>query len=111
MKCQSDRELWERVKALEGKTLYTITRGIPNKILRVTENRVEIQDKTIVYFNGVRGIFENYDTLIEDGYLIGESGEDSTMKANLRGRSVIMAILHKVMPDEIEKIKGGIREV
>jgi len=108
----SDNELWEHIKALEGKTVCTKTYKKPNRIIRVTENRVEIEGRTSsVSFKGKAGIFENYHTLIKDGYLIGKSGEDRMMKANLYGWYVIMAILHEVLPDETQEIRGGIREV
>lgn len=106
----SDSELWKHIKALEGKTVYTNTRKIPSKILRVTEYRVEIEGKTPVSFKGKTGIFANYHIFIKDGYLIGESGEDRIMKGNLYGRYVIMAILLTALPDEIEEIKGGINK-
>ena len=57
----SDDELWARVRGLEGKTVYTCTRQNPNKILRVTDNRVEIEGKTPVYRNR---ILHNYKILI-----------------------------------------------
>ena len=107
----SNNELWKHIKALVGKTVCTITKGIPNKILGVTDNKVKIEGKTPVGFKRERGIFANYDTLIKDGYLIGKSGEDRIMKANIYSptRYVIMAILHGALPDETERIKGGIK--
>ena len=108
----SHNELWERVRRLEGKTVYTKTRQIPNKVLRVTKNWVVIEDKGSVSFTSKAGIFEKYHTLIKDGYLIGKSGEDGMMKANFYdGRYVIMPILHEALPNETEQIKGGIRVV
>jgi hypothetical protein len=107
----SDSDLWEYINALEGKTVYTKTRGIPSKVLRVTRNWLVIEDKGSVSFKGKAGIFENYNTLIKDDYLIGKSGEYKMMKANLYGRYAIMAILHEALSDETEEIKSGIREV
>ena len=103
----SENELWRRIRGLEGKTVYTCTRRNPNKILRVTDNRVEIEGKSPVSFNGERGIFANYDRLIKDCYLIGGSGKDESIgrtKANLAGRYVIMPILQRAVPEEIECI-------
>jgi len=107
----SHRSLWQLVKVREGKMIYTVVRRSPNKILEVTENKVEIEGKTPVYFKGKRGIFANYHTLIKDGYLIGKSGEDRMMRANIYPptRYVIIAILQDVLPDETEEVKGGIR--
>ncbi len=91
--------LWERVRRLEIKTVYTITRKIPNKISRVTDNRVEIEGRVSRIYR--RQILRVYHTLREDGVVTGTR--------NLTGWSVIMAILHKVLPDETEEIKGEIR--
>ena len=108
----SDSDLWEYIKALEGETVYKIPRGKPNTIRQVDEKKVHIQGKNHVGFNGKKtGIFENYNTLIKDDYLIGKSGEYKMMKANLYGRYAIMAILHEALSDETEEIKSGIREV
>ena len=38
----SENELWERVRGLEGETVYTIKQRNPNRILCVTDNAVVI---------------------------------------------------------------------
>lgn len=41
----SDDELWDRVKKLEGKTVFTIVQKKPNKVLRVTDREVIIEGR------------------------------------------------------------------
>ena len=41
----SDSELWQRIRELEGETVYTIQQCKPNKILRVTGDRLEIEGR------------------------------------------------------------------
>lgn len=114
MKLSKD-ELWARIKklALEGKTVYTIPKGKPNTISQVDKKNMFIQGKrTPVGFNGKKtGIFAWYDTLMEDGYLIGESGKHIMMKPNFPScrRRVVLAILREALKDETVVINGGIR--
>ena len=97
----SDSESWERIKALVGKTVYTKTRKIPNKILRVTDARVEIEGRKTEPTRGA--IYRNYETLYIEGRLGGGK------ERNLRGMRVILAILREAVRDEIHVIKGEIR--
>jgi len=46
MKKLKDDELWARVKHLEGQTVYTIERGVPNIVANVTNTEVKLIKNT-----------------------------------------------------------------
>ncbi len=103
----SDSELWVRVRGLEGKTIYTIQQCKPNRISRVTDDRVEIEDR--VALPSREDILCVYRYVHRVGRVTGEDlyGDSSILGhpyARKTGR-IIMAILAGAVPDEIEAIK------
>jgi hypothetical protein len=105
----SHQEFWNRVKALEGRTIQSLTTGRRNTITRVTEKGVFTAHRdTPVPFNGDWGIYENYDILHKDNRLyIGT--RDGV--GNGQGNYLTMAIILAAVPDEAEKAELGIKEI
>ena len=107
----SDSALWERVRGLEGETVYTLVRRNPNRIIRVTDNRVEIEGRRTGPFR--EDIFCVYQHLHRVGSVTREDlyGEESILGhpyAKKTGR-IIVAILARAVPDEIEVIPASER--
>ena len=93
--------LWERVKSLKEKTVYTLIQRRANPIAAVTDTEVKIRNRKTGTTRG--GIYRNYETL----YIEGRLGDGK--EGNLRGMRVILAILSEALRDEIHVIKGEIR--
>lgn len=103
----SHPEFWKRVKALESRTIQSLTTGRRNTITRVTEKGVFTAHRdTPVLFNGDWGIYENYDVLHKDNWLyIGQKNGGG----NGQGNSLTMAIILAAVPDEAAKAESGIK--
>ena len=104
-KMLTDKEFWERVKNLEGETIYSLTKGRRNKIEEVNDKHVFTEDrKTSVSFNGKWGLYENYRILHDDGrFLISSKG------GNASGAYFAMAIILAAVPDEAIADDKGIK--
>ena len=64
------QEFWKRVKALEGKTIESLTNKRRNKIIRVTDIAVFTEERmSPIRFNGEHGLYTNYEKLHQDGFL------------------------------------------
>ena len=103
----SENELWGRIRGLEGETIYTIQQCKPNRVSRVTADKVEIEGRAALPSR--EDILCVYQYLQRRGEVTGEDlyGNASILGdalANKTGR-VIMAILARAVPDEIEAIK------
>lgn len=103
----TEDELWQRVRQLEGQTVYTLVRQSPNPISRVTENMVEIQgrittvnreDLWCVYW----GLHQRGQITADDLY--GEKSIVDHPLAKKTGR-IMMAILATAVPEEIDIIR------
>ena len=103
----NDSDLWERVKGLEEKTIYTIQQCKPNRISRVTADRIEIgaiftpssrEDIVCVYHYLQRTGKVTGEDLYGNALILGDA------LARKTGR-IIMAILARAMPEEIDSIK------
>ena len=107
MKVLSEHELWERVKGLQGRTVYTIERLSANKVLKVTDNEVrlakengELRSTTPIKSD----IVNTYDYLMRHGQV---TREDYSKIPESRywafvGR-VVYAILRDAVPEQIEE--------
>jgi len=93
--------LWERVKSLKEKTVYSLIQRRANPIAAVTDTEVKIRNRKTGTTRG--GIYRNYETLYIEGRLGGGK------EGNLRGMRVILVILSEAVRDEIHVIKGEIR--
>ncbi len=107
----NDEELWERVRGLEGETVYTLKQRKPNKILSVTDDSVEIKDRSTKPSR--EDIFCVYQHLLRTGKvtkkdLYGNASILGDALARKTGR-IIMAILARAVPDEIEPIPANER--
>ncbi len=99
----SDSELWKHVRKLEGKTVYTIKRRIPNRISNVTDNRVVIKDKSTK---------PSHAQITSLYHQVHKTGEVISRDAWRFTYAVTYAILVEAVPDEIEAVPGkdlGIR--
>lgn len=90
-----DNELWKRIKGLQGQTIYTLKRRQPNKILRVTDNAVVIENRKSKPSR--KQICELYHLMYEKKEVTTDSPQEFTL-------AVTYAILVKAVPDEIEDI-------
>jgi len=102
----SNEELWERVRRLESRIVYTLKRQEPNRILRVTLDGIEIEGRATRPSR--EDVFRVYQHVHRAGRVTREDlyGERSILGhpyAKKTGR-VIMAILASAVPDEIEGI-------
>lgn len=53
-----DNKFWEHVKVLEGKPVFTLVRHLPNKVVKVDESKVIIENRdSHVYFGGDTGLY------------------------------------------------------
>jgi hypothetical protein len=107
----NDSQLWECIRGLESKIVYTIKRRSPNKILRVTDDRVEIESRATRPSR--EDILCVYQYLHMAGRVTQEDlyGEGSILGhpyARKTGR-IIMAILAAAVPDEIGVIPANER--
>jgi len=94
----SDLQFWQRVKNLEGKTVYTLSRKKPNRIVRVTDTYVEIEGRgSRIGFGGERVLYNNYHILHRDGFLIRST------EGNGRGPYVIPPIIAEAVPEEVDE--------
>jgi hypothetical protein len=97
----NDIEFWKRVKRIEGKTVTTLVRRIPRKILKVTDDHVFVEGRMKpICFHGEWGLFSNYQILHKDKYL--RFGD------NASGYSLSYSIILSVVPYEAEEDDGGI---
>lgn len=99
-------QLWERVRRMQGQIVYTIDRGNPNRIPRVTDDAVEIENRATSPTRD--DIVRVYEALHVRGEITGRDlyGDQPILGhpyANKVGR-IIIAILVKAVPDEIEAI-------
>jgi len=95
--------IWQRIKQLERKTIYTFKTRNPNKILKVTDIKVIFDGrKSCVYANGKTGVLANYDTLKSKGKLtLGNRG-------TLYGQYIIISLIEAAVPNEVERKDDGI---
>ena len=101
----SKRELWQRIKNLENRTIYSRTREWPNTITKVDEKCLfTAERRTPVRFNGKWGIYENYRVLHSKGYLLIHGTE-----GNASGSYLTMAIILAAVPDEAVRADQGIK--
>jgi hypothetical protein len=101
----TDYEFWNRVKKLEGKTIYSLTKNRPNLIEEVNEHYVFTANrKTPVLFNGGWGIMESYHMLHSDGFLLVSADNGNTSASYLT-----MSIILNAVPDECEEANRGLR--
>ena len=107
MKALSGHELWQRVRGLEGRTIYTIDRHRANIVSQVTSSEVRL-----LRSNGEPRLAtpRRTDIMNTYAYLLGNgrvTGEDfARIPGNLVGRRVsriVLAILRDAVPDQIEK--------
>ncbi|MCL0057869.1 hypothetical protein M1N05_02230 [Dehalococcoidales bacterium] len=102
----SDSELWERVRGLEEETVYTIQQCKPNRILRVTADKVEIAERKTKPSR--EDILRVYHHLQRMGRVTREDlyGNASILKNPLARKTgrIIMAILAAAVPEEIDVI-------
>jgi len=99
----SESQLWQKVNQIEGRLVYTCVRNRPNKILRVTHNAVEIENR-----KSKPSRAEIY-SLYQQVYEMHEVYADQAWQWTY---AVTYAILIEAVPDEIETIPGkclGIR--
>lgn len=103
----NENEFWQRVRGLEGETVYTLERQNPNRILRVTDEDIEIENR------GTRPIRDDvlqvYRELHRRGEITGDDlyGENSVVGHELAHKSgrIMMAILARAVPEEISIIR------
>lgn len=100
----SEVQLWDRVRSLEGRTVFTLVRRKPNKVVKVTDTGVIIDGRRSRITR--RKIATAYKFLWQDHHLqLAKEGEGPFFYA------VVPAILRSALPEQIEAIPGvlGIR--
>jgi len=107
MKKLKDDELWARVKHLEGQTVYTIERGVPNIVANVTNTEVKLIKNT-----GERrlstphkeDIVNTYNYLITY-HQVTKDDFDKIPESRQWGfvGYIILAILRDAVPEQIEE--------
>ena len=103
----SENELWERVRGLSGRTVYTIERQRPNRISGVTDESIAIADRTTKPTR--EDIFQVYREVWQRGEITGEDlyGDQSILGhpyARKTGR-IIVAVLASAVPEEIQGVR------
>jgi len=99
----TESQLWQKVRQKEGSLVYTCIRRLENRILCVTDNAVEIENRTSKPYR--TEIYSLYQQVHEMGEVFAADAKRWTL-------AVTYAILIEAVPDEIEAIPGkrlGIR--
>jgi hypothetical protein len=102
MRKLTENELWQRVRQLQGKTVYTIEQNRPNVIEEVTAEKVIIKGRQ----SPIRKIeaWDAYEELWVRGKLqIGKGGG----KRRRFIYYVTAAILRDAVPEQVEVIRRG----
>lgn len=105
----SDNELWERVKYLEGKTVCTIERRVPNIVVQVTDTEVRLAKNTgeLRPTTPIKSdIVNTYRYLFAHGQITGDDFEKipEYRPWGKVGR-IVLAILRDAIPDQIEDFR------
>ena len=103
----NENELWQRIRGLQGQIVCTLDQQRPNRISRVTDEMIEIENR------GTRparqDVIQVYRQLHRRGEITGNDlyGESSIVGDQLANKSgrIIMAILARAVPEEICVIK------
>lgn len=100
----TDTELWQRVKGLEGQTVWTLARPSRNKIVEVTTQKVVFEgSRTSVPRTDICGAYEE---LWQEGTLWADKGSTAHgHKGDYYLWSVTPAILLSAVPDQVEPIR------
>ena len=114
MKALTEHELWEKVKGLQGRTIYTIQRRIPNTVSQVTATEVRLLKDT-----GERrpstprrsDIVNTYYYSVRYGRVTGKDFDKipESRYWGFVGRA-ILAILRDAIPEQIEEFHRGLSE-
>lgn len=102
MRQLTENELWERVRQLRGKTVYTIEQNRPNEVGKVTNEAVIIKGRQSRITR--KKVWGAYEYLWRTGKLqIGKPDREN------RGfiYSVTAAILRDAVPEQVEVIRRG----
>ncbi|MBA7625220.1 hypothetical protein ES703_32646 [subsurface metagenome] len=103
----SENELWERVRGLSGRTVYTIERQRPNRISGVTDEAIAIADRATKPTR--EDIIQVYREVWQRGEITSEDlyGDQSILGhpyARKTGR-IIVAVLASAVPEEIQGVR------
>jgi len=103
----SENELWERVRGLSGRTVYTIERQRPNRISGVTDEAIAIADRATKptredIIQVYREVWQRSEITSEDLY--GDQSILGHPYARKTGR-IIVAVLASAVPEEIQGVR------
>lgn len=96
----NEDELWNRVKGLEKKVVYTVERKRPNKVEEVTDKEIIITDR--VSHIARKEVVDAYEHLWRMGELMPGKGDCGRFI-----HSVTPAILKAVDPEQVEVVHRG----
>lgn len=103
----TENELWQRIRRLEGQTVYTLDRRRPNRISRVTDAAVEIESRATKVAR--EDLWVVYDGLYQRSRITGEDlyGDRSILGHPYAGKAgrIIMAVLADAVPEDMEVIR------
>lgn len=107
---QTNSEIFEAVKQLKGKTVYTITRNKPNKIVDIVENdymdgEIFIEGRNTVPL--ISQVVEAYKLLFTNGELERNKDLASLAHVSKQVSSVVFAIVYEIAKEEVELIQRG----
>jgi hypothetical protein len=103
----SEAELWERIRRLSAETIDTLVNRSRNRIVKVTPAHVEVVNEKTSRVRRIlkTEISEVYDELWEHGNVSTEKNKAPIYRRPNNGAwSVTLAILLKVLPDQVESI-------
>ena len=111
MKALTDLELWERVKGLQERTIYTIEQRRPNTVSQVTATEVRLLKSTGEPRPSTplkRDIVNTYCYLVRHGR-VTKDDFDKIPESRRWGfvGYIILAILRDAVPEQIEEFRRG----
>lgn len=103
----TDIEIWEKVKSLEGKTIYTLTHHDENYI-KLVENSSSDNDRVIIRDRDTtpikRDIIAAYSSLHKQGQLERKKDLDWLATADKQTSSIVFSLIAEIAKEEIEII-------
>ena len=114
MKQLRDQELWDRVKALEGKTIYTIELRMPNTVKKITANEIKLlksNGKSRKATPTREDIINTYRYLVLNQQVtVGDFGKIPGYHSYRYIISIVLAILRDAVPEQIEAFHHSVEE-
>lgn len=114
MKALTDLELWERVRSLQGRTIYTIQQRKPNTVYQVTTTEVRLLKSTGEPRPSTplkRDIVNTYCYFVKH-VRVTKDDFDKIPESRRWGfvGYIVLAILRDAVPEQIEEFRRSKRE-